>query len=76
MPFRSKDEDNLYELIKKGELDFSDEMWNEVSAQGIFQTSRYFRVDGIIIVMLCIWTMLSGKQFHMRLLLQYSFVMH
>ena len=40
MPFRSKDEDNLYELIKKGELDFSDEMWNEVSAQGILQTSK------------------------------------
>ena len=34
MPFKSKDEDTLYDLIKKGELDFSDEVWNEVSSQG------------------------------------------
>ena len=34
MPFRSKDEDHLYDLIKKGELDFSDDVWNEVSSSG------------------------------------------
>ena len=34
MPFKSKDEDTLYDLIKKGDLDFSDEVWNEVSSQG------------------------------------------
>ena len=37
MPFKSKHEDTLYELIKKGELDFSDEVWNEVSSQGTFE---------------------------------------
>ncbi|XP_052243873.1 serine/threonine-protein kinase 33-like [Dreissena polymorpha] len=31
-PFRSKDEENLYELIKKGDLDFtSSDVWEEVS---------------------------------------------
>lgn len=30
-PFRSKDDDSLYDIIKKGDIDFSDEMWNEVS---------------------------------------------
>ncbi|XP_045197496.1 serine/threonine-protein kinase 33-like isoform X2 [Mercenaria mercenaria] len=30
-PFRSKDDDSLYDIIKKGDIDFTDEMWNEVS---------------------------------------------
>ena len=42
MPFKSKDEDTLYDLIKKGELDFSDEVWNEVSSQGTLCLSILF----------------------------------
>ena len=34
MPFRSKDEEHLYDLIKKGVLDFSDDVWTEVSMGG------------------------------------------
>ncbi|XP_064594551.1 serine/threonine-protein kinase 33-like isoform X2 [Liolophura sinensis] len=30
-PFTAKDDDTLYELIKKGEVDFSDELWVTVS---------------------------------------------
>lgn len=45
MPFRSKDEDTLYELIKKGELDFSDEMWNEVSDQAKSCLQKMINVD-------------------------------
>ena len=44
MPFKSKDEDTLYDLIKKGELDFSDEVWNEVSSQGMLCLSISIRV--------------------------------
>ena len=33
-PFKSKDEDSLYDLIKKGELDFSDEVWSSISSNG------------------------------------------
>lgn len=33
-PFKSKDEDSLYDLIKRGELDFSDEFWATVSVNG------------------------------------------
>lgn len=45
MPFRSKDEDNLYELIKKGELDFSDEMWKEVSEPAKVCLQKMINVD-------------------------------
>lgn len=34
-PFRSKDDDSLYDIIKKGDIDFSDDMWNEVSDEGL-----------------------------------------
>lgn len=34
-PFRSNDEDSLYDMIKKGDIDFSDELWEEVSDEGL-----------------------------------------
>ncbi|KAH3726798.1 hypothetical protein DPMN_052668 [Dreissena polymorpha] len=40
-PFRSKDEENLYELIKKGDLDFtSSDVWEEVSDEGNVELLR------------------------------------
>ena len=33
-PFRSKDEDTLYSIIKKAEVDFDDDAWKDVSENG------------------------------------------
>ncbi|KAK3602891.1 hypothetical protein CHS0354_018755 [Potamilus streckersoni] len=46
-PFRSKDkdEDSLFELIKKGQLDFSDEIWNDVSADAKKCIEGMLKVD-------------------------------
>lgn len=41
-PFRSKDEDSLYELIKKGYVDFeTDEKWTKVSEEGWFHCVNF-----------------------------------
>lgn len=32
-PFRSKDEDTLYDMIKRGEIDFSGEVWKGISEE-------------------------------------------
>lgn len=34
-PFIAEKEDRLYELIKKGDVDFSKPVWNNVSQAGI-----------------------------------------
>lgn len=44
-PFKSKDEDSLYDLIKKGELDFSDEFWATVSVNAKSILEKMMRVD-------------------------------
>lgn len=44
-PFKSKDEDSLYELIKKGELDFSEEAWCKVSDNAKSLLEKMMRVD-------------------------------
>lgn len=40
-PFKSKDEDSLYDLIKKGELDYSDEIWTTISDNGMYCSQRH-----------------------------------
>jgi hypothetical protein len=41
-PFRSRnDDDSLYDIIKKGDIDFTDETWNEVSDEGLFMCSLF-----------------------------------
>lgn len=44
-PFKSKDEDSLYDLIKKGELDFSDEFWANISVNAKSFLEKMMRVD-------------------------------
>ncbi|KAL3882835.1 hypothetical protein ACJMK2_029139 [Sinanodonta woodiana] len=46
-PFRSKDkdEDSLFELIKKGQLEFTDDAWNEVSADAKKCIEGMLKVD-------------------------------
>lgn len=41
-PFRAKDDNTLYELIKKGVVDFTtDEVWNKVSEEGLLLTFAF-----------------------------------
>ncbi|XP_052811117.1 serine/threonine-protein kinase 33-like [Mya arenaria] len=45
-PFRSKDEESLYDLIKKGEIDFeSSDLWKEVSSEAKSCISGMLNVD-------------------------------
>ncbi|XP_048768577.1 serine/threonine-protein kinase 33-like [Ostrea edulis] len=44
-PFKSKDEDSLYDLIKKGELDYSDEIWTTISDSAKSLLEKMMRVD-------------------------------
>ncbi|XP_067675965.1 serine/threonine-protein kinase 33-like [Haliotis asinina] len=44
-PFRSNDEDSLYEIIKKGEVDFSEEPWPSISEEAKMCIQRMLKVD-------------------------------
>ncbi|XP_013383603.1 serine/threonine-protein kinase 33 [Lingula anatina] len=44
-PFRAREEEKLYEMIKKGEIDFSEPVWEEISEDAKHVISGMLKVD-------------------------------